>query len=156
MTVSSRSILCRLFLTLASIGLIAAAPGTGTLVVEVGNVRSAAGNIHVDVCPQSRFLKEDCPFTTEAPAHLGTTRLLIRGLPAGRYAVQVTHDENNNHKVDRNILGIPTEGIGFSRDARIRLGPPKWDDAQVLFDGHAGTVSFPLHYFLGRSGPPSR
>ncbi len=133
-----------------------AASTSGTLLVEVGNVRNSSGLIHVDVCPQAYFAKEDCPFSTEVPAHVGITAIAVHGLPAGRFAVQATHDENHNHKVDRGLFGIPKEGIGFSRDARIMFGPPKWNDAVIAFDGRSGRTSFRLRYFLGPSGPPSR
>ena len=32
-------------------------------------------------------------------------------------------------KLDRNLVGWFKEPFGFSREARVRLGPPKWDDA---------------------------
>ena len=40
----------------------------------------------------------------------------------GVYAAQAFHDENMNDKVDRNVLGLPTVGIGFSNDAPFRFG----------------------------------
>lgn len=130
--------------------------GTGTLTIEVGNVRNSQGKIHVDVCPQAQFLKEDCPFAAEVPAHAGSTLVTLHGLPPGRFAVQATHDENGNGKVDRGLLGVPKEGIGFSRDARIAFGPPKWDDAVITFDGRAGRTALHMRYLLGPSGPASR
>jgi uncharacterized protein (DUF2141 family) len=142
----------RLALALAPLVLIGAAPTT-TLTVEVANVRNASGVVHVDVCPQARFLKEDCPYSAEAPARAGVTAIVVPGVPAGRYAVQVSHDENRNHKVDRALFGIPKEGIGFSRDAPIRMSPPKWEDAQFDLAGARQTVRLRMRYMLGASGP---
>ena len=45
-----------------------------------------------------------------------------RSRRAGRYAVQAFLDENGNGEVDRALFGIPKEGVGFSNDAKIRLG----------------------------------
>lgn len=140
-------------LLLAPILLLAAAPG-GDLVVDVGNVRNASGRVHVDVCPQSTFLK-DCPYSAEAPARAGVTEVVVPGVPAGRYAVQATHDENGNGKVDRGLFGIPKEGVAFSRTS-VRFRAPRWDEAVFGFDGHAGRVSAKLRYFLGPSGPARR
>lgn len=131
----------------------AAAPATGTLVVDVGNVRNASGRVHVDVCPEALFLKDNCPYAGEAPARPGVTSVVVRGVPAGRYAVQAFHDENANGRVDRALFGIPREGIGFSRDARVVFAPPKWRDAVFDFDGRAGRIALTTRYFLGRSGP---
>lgn len=50
-------------------------------------------------------------------------------IPAGEYAAAVFHDLDNNGKLRTNFVGLPREPIGFSRDARIRMGPPSYDDA---------------------------
>jgi len=129
----------------------------GTLIVDVGNVRSAKGMVHIDVCGEATFLKADCPRSAEAPARPGTVSVTVPDLPAGLYAIQAYQDENGNHDVDRGLFGLPKEGIGFSRDARVRLGPPKWADARFAFDGIAGRQALKLRYFLGPPGPdPAR
>lgn len=133
----------------------AATPPDGTLTVVIGNVRNARGQVHVDVCPEAKFLKDGCPYSSSAPSVAGATTVTVHGLPAGRYAVQAFHDENVNHKVDRALFGIPKEGVGFSRDARIGLGPPKFADAVFDFDGKATTIRLKMRYFLGASGPPA-
>lgn len=43
-------------------------------------------------------------------------------IPPGTYALAVIHDENVNGKLDTNRLGTPTEGYGFSNDAKAALG----------------------------------
>jgi uncharacterized protein (DUF2141 family) len=57
----------------------------------------------------------------------------------GRYAIAAFHDENSNGRMDRNFLGIPTEGTAASNDATGRLGPPHFNDAAFVFSG--GTLS---------------
>ena len=56
-------------------------------------------------------------------------------LPPGRYGVTVIHDKNANGKLDSNIVGIPTEPDGASRDARGRMGAPAFEDAAVDVQG---------------------
>lgn len=46
-----------------------------------------------------------------------------------RVAIAVFHDANNNSKLDRNALGIPTERFGYSNEARGKLGPPAFEEA---------------------------
>lgn len=50
-------------------------------------------------------------------------------LPAGRYAVAVIHDENMNHKLDRNFLGIPKEGFGFANNPKVLMSAPSFNAA---------------------------
>jgi uncharacterized protein (DUF2141 family) len=67
-------------------------------------------------------------------------------IPPGVYALVVIHDENSNGKLDTNWLGIPTEGYGFSNDARGRLGPPKFPAASFSYDGRSVDLTISLHY----------
>jgi len=141
-------------LILAALVCVGAAPPTdGTLVVHVTNVRNAKGEVHIDICPENAFLKDNCPYAASAPAHPGVTTVIAHGIPAGRYAVQAFHDENVNHKVDRALFGIPKEGIGFSNDAPVRFSPPKWADAVFAFNGTEQAIQLKTKYFLGASGP---
>ena len=50
-------------------------------------------------------------------------------LPAGRYAFAVIHDENSNHKLDRNFVGYPKEGFGFSNNPKVFLTAPGFEVA---------------------------
>jgi len=91
---------------------------------------------------------------TRNPAHFpdcnGDPAALKRSLPAARaaslslgdvapgvYALAVIHDENGNGRLDR-FMAVPREGFGFSRNPRIRMGPPRFDE--VRFEVGAGRV----------------
>jgi uncharacterized protein (DUF2141 family) len=80
----------------------------------------------VDICPEKKFTREDCPWSAEAPAVAGTTIVVVKGVPPGRYAAQAYYDKNGNGKADRNFIGMPTELVGFSNDVRVRLSRPKF------------------------------
>lgn len=122
-------------------------PAVAPIEISVTNVRNDRGRVHVDICTRETFLA-DCRYSGEAPAHAGTTLVVIRGVPPGRYAAQGTQDENGNGEVDRGLLGIPKEGVGFSNDARIRLSPPKFEDAAFDHGSAPQRISFSLRYFL--------
>jgi uncharacterized protein (DUF2141 family) len=126
---------------------------SGSVTINVGNVRNNRGNVMIDICPQNRFLNDTCAWHGEAPAHAGTTIVTVPKVPAGEYAVQAFHDENANGEVDRALFGIPREGVGFSRNARIRLSPPKWQDAYFVHQARAEILRFDLRYFMGPKGP---
>ena len=75
--------------------------------------------------------------------------LTFRDVKPGRYAIALLHDENDNGKADRAAMMIPTEGFGFSRDARVRFGPPKFGEA--AFDVAPGTnqkLAIRMRYIL--------
>ena len=118
-----------------------------SLKVDVMNVRNAHGRIRIDICPRAVFLK-DCAISASAPARIGTTTVIFPDLPPGRYAAQVSHDENNNNKVDRGLFGIPKEGVGFSNDAKIRMSPPKFDEAAFDHGKVPQQIGLHLRYFM--------
>ena len=125
-----------------------AAQQAGEIHIVVANARNARGKIHVDICTQNSFLK-DCPYSAEAPARPGRTEVVVRGVPAGRYAAQITHDENSNDMVDRGLFGIPREGVGFSNNVRIRFRAPHFDEAAFTVTGGIQQLAIDLQYFGG-------
>jgi len=97
-------------------------------VAGVGNDR---GSVRVAVCTPETFTTKHCPFSASAPARAGGVAVGVKGLPPGRYAVQAYHDEDGDGRLRRGVLRIPAEAVGFSRDAPVRFGPPRFDDAAI-------------------------
>lgn len=56
-------------------------------------------------------------------------------LPTGKYALAIYHDENDDKKCNKNILGIPTEAFCFSRNFRPFLSAPKFKDCSINLNG---------------------
>ena len=56
-----------------------------------------------------------------APAHAGAVVVTVADVPAGRYALMAFADANANGVLDKNMLGVPKEGFGFSNDATRRF-----------------------------------
>lgn len=117
------------------------------LTVTVGNIASSAGRVLVAVCTAETFLEPDCPYHGSAPAVRGETEVRIEGVEPGGYAIQAFHDANDNAAVDTDFLGRPQEGIGFSRDAPIRFGPPEFARARISIGPEDSVVSLQIRYF---------
>lgn len=86
--------------------------------IEVTDITSSKGVLRVGV-----YNKESGCFDA-SKSYKGEIRTAQKGtmhfsfnLPNGNYVVAVIHDENNNGVLDKNILGIPKEGYGFSGTA---------------------------------------
>lgn len=67
-------------------------------------------------------------------------------IPPGTYALGVIHDENMNGKLDLDLLGMPTEGYGFSNDAKGWLGAPSFAAASFRYDGRGLDLAIEMHY----------
>ena len=79
-------------------------------------------------------------------ARSGSQQAVFTQLPPGRYAVIVVHDENDNGRLDANALGVPTEGYGFSKDARGFLSAPSFDAAAISIGDADASISLSLTY----------
>ena len=126
---------------------VAAHAEPGVLEVTVSQVRSNAGHVLVAICDRNTFLQETCRYRGNAPAVAGSVVVRMTGVPPGTYAAQAYQDENDNRKIDRNFFGIPTEGIGFSNDARMRFGPPSFADAAFTLGQSGGQIRLTLRYY---------
>jgi uncharacterized protein (DUF2141 family) len=127
----------------AMAGLLAGtAAGAADLVVEVPNPRSDDGTVIAGLHDGQTSFDNDAAIARErAPARTGGVRLVFAGLPPGRYAVVLYHDENDNRRIDRNFLGIPREGYGFSNNIRPLLSAPTFEQMAVTVgDEPAGLV----------------
>ncbi|MGN6498496.1 MAG: DUF2141 domain-containing protein [Tsuneonella sp.] len=117
----------------AAAGLVAAAaPPTGEVDLTVTGLRSAEGVVLVCLTRDAdRFPKCDSrsSFRRVVPATAGAVHLEFKDVPPGRYGIAVLHDENENGRADRVLGMMPKEGFGFSRDAPVRMAPPRFADA---------------------------
>ncbi|MDT7828681.1 DUF2141 domain-containing protein [Pricia sp. S334] len=115
------------------------------LTVNVKNVTSNDGKISVAVYDNAEgFLQFDQVFKADsAPSQKGTTEVVIRDLPEGRYALAVFHDENDNDKLDKNMLGIPKEPLGFSKGKMKTFGPPSFEECTFELTSDQ-TISVPI------------
>ncbi|QYU66927.1 DUF2141 domain-containing protein [Leptolyngbya sp. 15MV] len=78
----------------------------------------------------------------------GAVTLTFAGVAPGRYAIALLHDENNNGKIDRAMGMMPKEGFGFSRDARVRMGPPRFDAAAFEVGTESVSKRIRMRYML--------
>ena len=128
--------------------LAAAAPVT-RLDVEVDNLRSAKGMIRIcltaDPANFPACVDDANALTRSIPASVHTTS--FGGLPQRGYALAIIHDENSNAKLDT-IAGIPREGYGFSRNAAVRFGPPRFSAARFMVAGDAELQQVKMRYIF--------
>jgi len=99
--------------------------------IELTGIENDHGLVRVAVCTPATFTTKHCPFTGAAPAKGGSVVVSVPDIPPGRYAVQAYHDEDGNGRLRKGLFGLPAEAIGFSRDARVRLGAPSFDEAAI-------------------------
>ena len=127
----------------------AAQAEAASVTVTVTGVRDSRGVVRVAICPRGDFLHLHCPYYGHSPSKAGSVAVTINTVPPGVYAAEAYQDSNDNGLLDRNWLGLPLEGMGFSNDAPMNFGPPSFDDAALTVGGASIVISFRLRYFTG-------
>ena len=78
------------------------------LEIMVEGVETSSGTIQVALFTAGEgFLKPEGVYRSDSiKAHIGTTRVLIKDLPSGTYALAIFHDLNENQELDKNWVGF--------------------------------------------------
>jgi len=117
--------------------------------VRIVGLRNNNGN----VCCSLFSSSEDFPTnrdllakTVTAPILDGTAICEFTAIAPGTYAVVLFHDENSDGKFNRNWLGMPKEGFGFSNDALARWHAPSFNAASFPFVSGISEILVHIHY----------
>lgn len=108
-------------------------PGSGTLTVILSGMTSDEGSLVYAIWsgPQG-WLETNNIDDGSVPVKDGSSEIRFESLPYGEYAISVYHDLNDNGKIDTGLFRIPKEPLGTSNDAKIRFGPPRYEDAAFI------------------------
>lgn len=87
------------------------------------------GQLLIALYDSAEVFPEDERATRSAIVPATASEHRFEALAPGRWAAAVVHDEDGNGELDTNLVGIPTEGFGFSNGAKARFGPPSFDAA---------------------------
>ena len=140
----------RLLTTTALAAMVAIPVLAADLSIEVRGVRSGDGRVYVAVHgPESKDTfpsGDDIVSGLREPARIGTLHFVVNDLPAGRYAVNAFHDENDNGELDTNLVGIPSEGYGFANDPSTTFGPADFEEAAVTVGEPSGVAILTMSY----------
>ncbi len=148
---AGRVLAARVLIALGAAALVGGASGPDSrLDVEVHSLRSSEGLVHLCMTAKPDHFP-DCAgdaaaYTATMPA-AATVKLRFTNLRPGRYAIALLHDENGNGKVDTTLM-LPREGFGFSRDAKIRMGPPSFDNAAFELGSERERQRIRMRYLL--------
>jgi uncharacterized protein (DUF2141 family) len=125
-------------------------PSLGTSIhVHIHGIRNAQGTVKAVLYgpgPETFLVKGKKTDKEREPAEEGSMTLCVAAPDKGRYAVVVYHDENDNHKFDRNWIGLPTEGFGVSNNPTLFLAPPNFEESAFEVNGELMNIEVEVKY----------
>ncbi len=121
-----------------------------TLTVQVSGMNAARGEVAITVYPSDpkKFLAPKGKLARLRPRTVAPVTQVCFNLPGpGTYAVAVYHDANGDEDFNRSVIGMPTEGFGFSNDAPAKFGLPTFDTVKFAVKPGANLTRIKLRYF---------
>ena len=117
--------------------------------VHIHGIRNDHGTVKVVLYgpdPKDFLIKGKKADKEREPAKADSMTLCVAAPDVGKYAVVVYHDENDNHKFDRNWVGLPTEGFGVSNNPSLFLAAPSFEESAFEVNGQVTHVDVELKY----------
>ncbi len=136
---------------LAALLLLMPACATGaramSLTVTVAGLHDARGHVRIGVCERAEFLGERCAYHAVVPSQPGSVTATISGIRPGIYAVAAYQDSTDAGHLRRSFLGIPEDGIGFSRNPPLGLGGLPFDRCALSLGTQDAAIAVTLRFF---------
>ena len=107
------------------------ASAAGDVRIKVTGISNLVGTIRATLDGSELAFKNDAPNTQTSELEVtgNEVELVFHNVPSGVYAVKVIHDENNDKKLNQNLLGIPSEKYGISNNVMGKFGLPAFKEA---------------------------
>lgn len=136
----------------ASCTKIAQAEPTTALTVVVNGIIHKTGEVCLRVYPSSQGFPLDNSSGSQSKCTKinGTSvKQVFSGLAPGTYAVAVVDDQTGDHKLHRDLFGIPQDGFGISRNPTVSIltGMPKFNNASFKINKNT-TINISMKYSL--------
>lgn len=113
-----------------------------TVMFEIEGIKNDAGKIYVNIFKGEENYQSKKPEASQiVKPKSGNKAVVFNDLDKGDYVIQYFHDENDNRKLETNLFGAPTEGYGFSNDAKPNYGPAKYADMKFTIASDSETVT---------------
>lgn len=129
---SLRALLIALVITAPLTSNLTRASDDITLRVEVVGAKPSSGQVVLSLFDsQNRHLKNPLVSLSQNVDANGNAAFQLSGLDDALYSVSVFYDEDLDGKLNTNFIGIPTELVGFSNNAKGRFGPPTFEQTKI-------------------------
>lgn len=117
---------------------------TAYITVKITNIENTNGFIEIGLYNNAKLFP-----------NVGKTYLMKRIKPTGKvitykfkylksgnYAFCIYHDQNNDKKCNKNLIGVPTEPYAFSNNFRPRFSKPTFSDCSFFIkEGKTITIN---------------
>ncbi len=127
---SATSIVMGAIGSLSMIALLSQQANAADLTVNISEIEQGKGHVLVALyADKEAYASGKASFSSKVKAENDKETVTFENLPDGEYAIKMFQDENDNNKLDFNMVGIPKEGYGFSNNVGM-FGAPDYVEAK--------------------------
>ena len=125
-------------LLISSVGQAVPSSDTATITANVGPLRNDNGSLACRLYASAQGFPRTATGVGSQRVKIGggTARCVFENVKPGAYAIVVHHDENDNHRFDKSLLGVPLEGYGASNNHTHALSPPTWQESKFVIESN--------------------
>ena len=115
-----------------------------TLIIK--NLASATAPVIIGVYKSKKnFLKVEGRLKEYTFTPTGNTlTAIITDLVYGDYAMAIYQDENSSGAIDKNFIGVPTEGYAFSNNFKPKIKAPAFSDCKFIYDSSTNSITMTM------------
>ena len=120
------------------------------ILIEVDGFENLDGNLAIAINNNSEQFSSNTESYKDTIVDVvaNNMTITIEGIVPGTYAISVFHDEDKDGELDLSgLLGIPSEGFGFSNNPTIGFSQPEFNDCDFVIEENQNiTVPIVLVY----------
>lgn len=112
--------------------------------LRIENVVAGRGSLRIAMFDERNWLSNQVVIAARTQAAGETVRVRLNAPGAGRYGLAIYQDVNGDGRLNRNMVGIPTEPYAFSNNAPANFGPPAFSAAAFTVGEQGGATAVRL------------
>ena len=121
---------------------------SSNVLIEVSGFKNTRGTLNCRLFTKAAdFPDGEGSVTLRVPITGPNTNCSFLNVEPDTYAIAVVHDENGNGKLDKNFVGVPSEGYGVSNNKTYALSAPNWNESTFMLGANESkTLQVKLRY----------
>jgi uncharacterized protein (DUF2141 family) len=117
--------------------------------LKISNIRKSKGTIRLGLFKNDDEFQKEKPFKSVyiSKENIENKNLIsLVNLPVGTYGISILDDENDNFKMDYNMISMPKEGFGFANYYHTGLTKPKLSEFVITINNDSKELTCKIRY----------
>ncbi len=118
---------------------------TKKLSVKISNIQNKGKTLYVGIYRAGDKFPEFNKFWKNIKVTTTSNEMTVEfDVPYAEYAIAITHDLNENGKLDKNFVGIPKEPFGLSNNFKPKFSSPDFSDCKFSYTQQSNSIMIKL------------